>query len=95
MPKISTVPALLVATVAFAAASVAAAQSLTPSVVFSVHDEPVDGQGDSFNGSPFEGLIRTTVVIAPDQKVVKIFPKVRVKGHVAKVLETLDAHRAG
>ncbi|MEM6568718.1 MAG: hypothetical protein AAF726_21255 [Planctomycetota bacterium] len=49
----------VVATVAFAAASVAAAQSLTPSVVFSVHDEPVDGQGDSFNGSPFEGLIRT------------------------------------
>ncbi|MEO0324538.1 MAG: thioredoxin-dependent thiol peroxidase [Myxococcota bacterium] len=46
-------------------------------------------------GKTFEGLIRTTVVIAPDQKVVKVFPKVRVKGHVTKVLETLSEHRSG
>ncbi len=34
-------------------------QVLTPSITFSVHDEPVDGLGDSFNPTPFEGLIRT------------------------------------
>jgi len=34
-------------------------QTFTPLVSFSVHDEPVDGLGDSFNGSPFEGMIRT------------------------------------
>ena len=34
-------------------------QVITPSVLASVHDEPVDGLGDSFNASPFEGLIRT------------------------------------
>lgn len=32
---------------------------IAPSVVASIHDEPVDGLGDSFNASPFEGLIRT------------------------------------
>lgn len=40
------------------------------------------------------GIIRTTVVIRPDGRVHKVFPKVRVKGHVAQVLETLDAARA-
>lgn len=39
------------------------------------------------------GAIRTTVVIGPDQKVVKVFPKVRVDGHVDKVLEAIDAAR--
>ncbi|ACY19089.1 thioredoxin-dependent thiol peroxidase [Haliangium ochraceum] len=33
------------------------------------------------------GIIRTTVVIGADGKVAKIFPKVRVKGHVDKVVE--------
>ena len=32
------------------------------------------------------GIIRSTVVIGPDGKVLKHFPKVRVKGHVDKVL---------
>ncbi|MFG0316771.1 MAG: hypothetical protein ACF8XB_05820 [Planctomycetota bacterium JB042] len=32
--------------------------TLTPSIAFSTHDEPVDGLGDSFNPS-FPGLIRT------------------------------------
>jgi hypothetical protein len=36
----------------------AGADDLTPLVVASIHDEPLDGQGDSFNGSPFEGLLR-------------------------------------
>lgn len=32
------------------------------------------------------GIIRTTVVIGKDGRVVRVFPKVRVKGHVDKVL---------
>jgi peroxiredoxin Q/BCP len=32
------------------------------------------------------GIIRTTVVIGKDGHVAKVFPKVRVKGHVARVL---------
>ncbi len=40
------------------------------------------------------GIIRTTVVIDPAGKVRKIFPKVRVKGHVEKVLAALDELQA-
>jgi peroxiredoxin Q/BCP len=36
------------------------------------------------------GIIRTTVVIGPDGKVVKLFPKVRVKGHVDAVIAAID-----
>jgi hypothetical protein len=55
---------LLLGATAFAALSAAAGanpapQVLTPSIVASIHDEPVDGLGDSFNATPFEGLIRT------------------------------------
>ncbi len=32
---------------------------LSPAVAFSVHDEPVDGLGDTFNPSGFAGLVRT------------------------------------
>jgi peroxiredoxin Q/BCP len=39
------------------------------------------------------GIIRTTVLIDPKGKVRKIWPKVRVKGHVEKVLEALDEAR--
>ncbi len=35
------------------------------------------------------GVIRSTVVIGPDDKVAKIYPKVKAKGHAAKVLEEL------
>lgn len=42
-------------------------------------------------GKKSMGIIRSTVVIDPTGKVVKHFPKVKVKGHVDKVLETLDA----
>ncbi|MEQ8454583.1 MAG: thioredoxin-dependent thiol peroxidase [Sandaracinaceae bacterium] len=41
------------------------------------------------------GIIRSTVIIDPAGKVRKIFPKVRVKGHVEKVLEALDALQSG
>jgi len=39
------------------------------------------------------GIIRTTVLIDPKGKVREIWPKVRVKGHVEKVLEALDEAR--
>lgn len=42
-------------------------------------------------GKTSMGILRTTVVIAPDGRVAKIFPKVRVKGHVDAVLEAVRA----
>jgi peroxiredoxin Q/BCP len=40
-------------------------------------------------GKTFEGIIRSTVVIDPKGKVIAHFPKVRVKGHVDKVIEAI------
>jgi thioredoxin-dependent peroxiredoxin len=40
-------------------------------------------------GKVTEGVIRTTVVIGPDGKVTKVFPRVKVDGHVDKVLAAL------
>ena len=40
-------------------------------------------------GKKSEGIIRTTVVIDPEGKVAKVFPRVKVDGHVEKVLEAL------
>lgn len=40
-------------------------------------------------GKTSVGAIRTTVLVGPDGKVAKVFPKVKVDGHVAKVLESL------
>ena len=37
------------------------------------------------------GILRTTVVIGPDGRVKKIFPKVKVAGHADAVLAVLDA----
>ncbi|MEM9194336.1 MAG: thioredoxin-dependent thiol peroxidase [Myxococcota bacterium] len=45
-------------------------------------------------GKKSMGIIRTTVIIDPKGKVRKIFSKVRVKGHVDKVLEALDELQA-
>ena len=42
-------------------------------------------------GKKMMGIIRTTVVVNPEGKVHKVFAKVRVKGHVDKVLEALEA----
>lgn len=41
-------------------------------------------------GKKSMGIIRSTVVIDPSGKVIKHFPKVKVKGHVDEVLKTLD-----
>jgi thioredoxin-dependent peroxiredoxin len=40
----------------------------------------------SLYGREFEGILRTTVVIDGDGEVARVFPKVRVKGHVDEVL---------
>lgn len=40
-------------------------------------------------GKKTMGVERTTVIIDEEGIVRKIYPKVRVKGHVEKVLETL------
>lgn len=40
-------------------------------------------------GKMVEGTIRTTVIVGADGKVEKIFPKVKVDGHVTSVLEAL------
>jgi len=40
------------------------------------------------------GPIRSTFLIDPEGKVVKIWSKVRVKGHVAQVLATLTKHKS-
>jgi thioredoxin-dependent peroxiredoxin len=40
-------------------------------------------------GKKTMGTIRTTVLVGPDGKVEKVFPKVKVDGHVAEVLGSL------
>lgn len=46
-------------------------------------------QQKSLYGKKFMGIVRTTVIIDKQGKVAKIFPKVKVKGHVDEVLEAL------
>jgi peroxiredoxin Q/BCP len=45
-------------------------------------------------GKKSMGIIRSTVLIGPDGKVIRHWPKVKVKGHVDEVLETLDEARS-
>ena len=40
-------------------------------------------------GKKVMGTERTTVLVGPDGKVERVFPKVKVEGHVARVLESL------
>jgi peroxiredoxin Q/BCP len=46
-------------------------------------------QEKNMYGKKVMGTVRTTVVIGPDGKVEQVFPKVKVDGHVAAVLESL------
>lgn len=46
---------------AFGSVGLVDAVIITPSVRASIHDEPRDGIGDSFNLSPFEGLLRQQI----------------------------------
>lgn len=43
----------------------------------------------SMYGRKYMGIERTTVLITPDAKIAKIWPKVKVNGHAQEVLETL------
>lgn len=45
----------------------------------------------SMYGKKSMGIVRTTVIVGPDGTVKKVFPKVKVAGHVAAVLAALDA----
>ena len=47
-------------------------------------------QEKSMYGKKYMGVVRTTIVIDKTGKVKKIFPKVKVKGHVDEVLKTLS-----
>ena len=41
-------------------------------------------------GREYEGLVRTSFLIAPDGRIAKIAKVTRIKGHAAKMLEALD-----
>jgi thioredoxin-dependent peroxiredoxin len=48
--------------------------------------------GEKMNyGRKFIGLIRSTVLVGPDGRISRVWPKVRVKGHVDEVLEAAKA----
>ncbi|MBL0174283.1 MAG: thioredoxin-dependent thiol peroxidase [Ignavibacteria bacterium] len=42
-----------------------------------------------FLGKEYMGIVRSTVIIGSDGIVARVFPKVKVKGHVDEVLEAL------
>ena len=45
----------------------------------------------SLYGRKFMGIERSTFIVGPDGKVVRIYPKVKVKGHVNEVIAALKA----
>jgi peroxiredoxin Q/BCP len=45
----------------------------------------------SMYGRTFMGIIRTTVLIGPDGRIARIWPKVRVDGHAEEVLAAAKA----
>ncbi|MHA1157689.1 MAG: peroxiredoxin [Alphaproteobacteria bacterium] len=44
----------------------------------------------SMYGRKFMGIVRTTVLVGRDGRIARIWPKVRVRGHVEKVLEAAE-----
>jgi len=42
-------------------------------------------------GRSYMGMVRTTVLVGADGRVAKVWPKVKVKGHAAEVLEAAKA----
>lgn len=42
-------------------------------------------------GKTFWGIVRSTVLIDPEGKVVRVWPKVKVAGHAAEVLDAVKA----
>ncbi|HEX2255041.1 MAG TPA: peroxiredoxin [Thermoanaerobaculia bacterium] len=54
--------------------------------------EQIGAYGDKTNyGRTTKGIIRSTVVVAPDGTVLKYYPNVRAKGHAERVAADLDA----
>jgi thioredoxin-dependent peroxiredoxin len=45
----------------------------------------------SMYGRKFMGIVRTTFLIGPDQRIARIWPKVSVTGHAAEVLAAVKA----
>jgi thioredoxin-dependent peroxiredoxin len=45
-------------------------------------------------GKTVIGIERTTFLIGPDRKLLKIFPKVKPEGHAEEVLAAVKAHKA-
>ena len=58
-------------------------------------DRDEDGLSDALGvwtekkmyGRTFMGMVRTTILLAPDGTVARVWPKVKVKGHAEEVLE--------
>lgn len=48
-------------------------------------------QQKSMYGRKFMGIVRTTFLIGPDQRIVRVWPKVSVVGHAEEVLRTVQA----
>ncbi|MFO0693362.1 MAG: peroxiredoxin [Polyangiales bacterium] len=46
-------------------------------------------------GKKMMGILRSTVVLGPNGKVVAHFPKVKVAGHAAEVVAAIKAHAGG
>ncbi len=49
----------------------------------------------SMYGRTFMGVIRKTVLIGPDGKVIRVWPKVKVPGHAEEVLAEVQAAAKG
>jgi thioredoxin-dependent peroxiredoxin len=45
-------------------------------------------------GKKYQGILRSTFLVAPDGKVAKVWPKVKTAGHAVQVLEALQALKA-
>jgi len=45
----------------------------------------------SMYGKSFMGILRSTFLVGPDGRIARIWPKVKVEGHAAEVLEAAKA----
>lgn len=45
----------------------------------------------SMYGRKFLGIVRTTVLIGPDQRIARVWPKVSVAGHADEVLAAAES----
>lgn len=48
-------------------------------------------EGKSMYGRTYMGMARRTFLIGPDGKIIRVWPKVRVKGHAEDVLENINS----